>query len=63
MNDLEFIKEFQKIQLRPITKACGVCSSNLYTGKCSDIKIKKVKNKICKEFFKLYVKSIGEDDD
>ena len=63
MKDLEFIKEFQKIQLKPITKSCGVSSSNLYTGKCSDIKIKKVKNKICKEFFTLYTKSLGVDDD
>ena len=60
MSDLNFIKKFQKIHLQDIAKKEGIATNNLYTGQCSDIKIKKVRKAIECEIAKLYINEYEE---
>lgn len=60
MNDLKFIKNFQKIHLQDIAKKEGIATNNLYTGQCSEIKIKKVRKAIECEIAKLYINEYEE---
>lgn len=60
MNDLKFIKNFQKIHLQDIAKKEGIATNNLYTGQCSYIKIKKVRKAIECEIAKLYINEYEE---
>lgn len=60
MNDLKFIKNFQKIHLQDIAKKEGIATNNLYTGQCSEIKIKKVRKAIECEIAKLYINEYKE---
>ena len=55
MSDLEYIKKFSKIT---ITKACkkeDVNMSNLFNGRISEEKTKKIKKRLEHEIAKLYI--------
>ena len=56
MDDLEYIKKFIKISVPNICKKLKIDKSNLYTGKTTNINIKKVRQEIESEIAKLYVK-------
>ena len=56
MEDLEYIKKFIKISVPSICKKLKIDKSNLYTGKTTNINIKKVRQEIESEIAKLYIK-------
>lgn len=55
-DDLEFIKNFNKITYRAICKKVGVDENNLRAGRTTPENIKKVRREIEKEFAELYLK-------
>lgn len=59
MEDLEYIKKFIKISVPSICKKLKIDKSNLYTGKTTNLNIKKVRQEIESEIAKLYIK--GEE--
>lgn len=61
MEDLEFIKKFNKIQLKKICKKAKVNRGNLYSGRTKKSNIEKVRKTIESEIAKLYLMD-GEDD-
>ena len=56
MEDLEYIKKFIKISVTSICKKLKIDKSNLYSGKTTNINIKKVRQEIESEIAKLYIK-------
>ena len=54
--DLEYIKKFIKISVPSICKKLKIDKSNLYTGKTTNVNIKKVRQEIESEIAKLYIK-------
>lgn len=55
MNDLEYIKKFNKIQLTKICKNAKVNRGNLYSGRTKKENIAKVRKTIESEIAKLYL--------
>lgn len=55
MNDVEFIRNFQKITLTRICKMANTSRSNIVSGKASKDKINLVKKLIESEIAKLYI--------
>lgn len=55
MNDLEYIKKFNKIQLTKICKNAKVNRGNLYSGRTKKENIAKVRKTIESEIAKLYI--------
>ena len=55
MNDLEYIKQFSKITIKKVCDEENINISNLYNGRISENKLKKVKKRIEHEIAKLYV--------
>ena len=53
---LEYIKKFIKISVPSICKKLKIDKSNLYTGKTTNLNIKKVRQEIESEIAKLYIK-------
>lgn len=56
MEDLEYIKKFTKISIPSICKKLKIDKSNLYTGRTTNLNIKKVRQEIESEIAKLYIK-------
>ena len=55
MNDLEYIKKFNKIQLTKICRNAKVNRGNLYSGRTKKENIAKVRKTIESEIAKLYL--------
>lgn len=55
MNDIDFIRNFQKITLTKICKIANTDRSNVVSGKASKEKINYVKRLIENEIAKLYL--------
>jgi len=55
MNDLEYIKKFNQIQLTKICKNVKVNRGNLYSGRTKKENIEKVRRTIESEIAKLYI--------
>lgn len=55
MNDLDFIKGFSKISVKDICDKKHVDKSNLYAGRSSEEKVKKVRKGIESEIGKLFI--------
>lgn len=55
MNDLEYIKKFNQIQLTKICKNTKVNRGNLYSGRTKKENIEKVRRTIESEIAKLYI--------
>lgn len=55
MEDLEFIKKFSKITISKICKELKINSSNLYSGKVSQEKLKLVRKRIESKVAELYI--------
>lgn len=53
MSDLEFVKEFGKIQIKEICKKVKVDCSNFYSGRTSAEKSAKVKSALIEELEEL----------
>lgn len=53
MNDLDFIKAFQKIKLTDICKELKIDYSNLYAGRTGKVNEKRVKEELIKKYNKL----------
>lgn len=63
MTDLEYIKKFSKITIKKICLIEKIDSSNLYKGKISDEKIKRVRKRLESEVASLYViEKVSEND-
>lgn len=55
MTDLEFIKNFSKIQISKICKKHNITRQNIYQGNASQEKIKIVRDEIFEELKKLFM--------
>lgn len=55
MNDLEYIKQFSKITIKKVCEKEKVNISNLYNGRITEEKLKKVKKRLEHEVAKLYI--------
>lgn len=55
MDDLEYIKNFGKINVTKACKKVKVDRSNLYKGKVSQEQIKKVKRQLENDLARLYI--------
>lgn len=55
MNDLEYIKKFNQIQITKICKNAKVNRGNLYSGRTKKENIAKVRKTIESEIAKLYL--------
>ena len=55
MQDLEYIKKFQKINLTNITKKLNINRSNLYANRMSDKKLHLIRQEIESEIAELYI--------
>lgn len=55
MDDLEYIKNFGKINVKKACQKVKVDRSNLYKGKVSPEQIKKVKRQLESDLAKLYL--------
>lgn len=62
MNDLEYIKEFNKINLKNICEKTKVNRGNLYANRTKKDNIKKVRKTIESEIAKLYLLE-GDSDE
>lgn len=60
MNNLDFIKQFSKINIQKLAKANNISSSNLYAGRCSDRKVLIMRKAIEAEIAKLYIEDYME---
>lgn len=54
MNDLDFIKKFSKISIKKVCRDNGVDSSNLWSGRVSNKKIRLIRKGIEFEISKIY---------
>ena len=55
MEDLEFIKKFSKITISKICKELKISSSNLYSEKVSQEKVKLIRKRIESKIAELYI--------
>lgn len=55
MEDLEYIRKFNKIRLNEICKKANVNRGNLYSGRTKKSNIEKVRKTIESEIAKLYL--------
>lgn len=55
MDDLEYIKNFGKINVKKACQKAKVDRANLYKGKVSPEQIKKVKRQLENDLAKLYI--------
>lgn len=53
MDDLEFIKKFNKITIKKICNKLGVDDSNLYNGRVKKEKVKMIREELEKEIKEL----------
>lgn len=60
--DLEYIKKFAKITIVKACEIAGVKKQNLWTGKTSKTKIKKVRKILESNVAELYLLKDGESD-
>lgn len=56
MNDIEYIRRFLKIKVRPMCKKYKIDPSNLYNGKTTMENIKKIREEIEDNIARLYIK-------
>lgn len=61
MEDLEYIRKFNKIRLNEICKKANVNRGNLYSGRTKKSNIEKVRKTIESEIAKLYLME-GDSD-
>lgn len=61
MTDLEFIKNFSKINISGICRELGIDRANLYNGKTSIENVHKVKRAIEDKLARLYL--LGDEND
>ena len=56
MEDLEYIKKFNNIQITKVCKKLKIDYANLISGRSSKVNIKKVRQELESEFAKLYIR-------
>lgn len=56
MEDLEYIKKFNNIQITKVCKKLNIDYANLISGRSSKANVKKVRQELESEFAKLYIK-------
>ena len=56
MEDLEYIKKFNNIQITKVCKKLKIDYANLISGRSSKTNIKKVRQELESEFAKLYIR-------
>lgn len=61
MKDIDFIKNFSKITIKGSCKRAKVDRANLWAGRVSDDKVKKVREEIEHQVAKLYLKEEEND--
>ena len=62
MSDLDFVKEFRKIQITRICKNVGVDYCNFISGRCSKESTEKVKNELIKRLNELLKEVENKND-
>lgn len=62
MKDIDFIKNFSKITIKGSCKRAKVDRANLWAGRVSADKVKKVREEIEDQLAKLYIKKQEEND-
>lgn len=63
MNDLEYIKKFNSVQITKICKKLNIDYANLISGRSKKDNVKKVKKEIESEIAKLYINKEELKDD
>lgn len=63
MNDLDYIKKFNSVQITKICKKLNIDYANLISGRSKKDNVKKVKKEIESEIAKLYINKEELKDD
>ena len=56
MEDLEYIKKFNNIQITKVCKKLNIDYANLISGRSSKANLKRVRQELESEFAKLYIR-------